>query len=161
MHKNLKKGTWHGFPKEVLKIIIMCKLPLQEVRRRWRRKRVKTMKDQAEDFNIFGPHIIRIIQLCRRCICHGILHQVWLVTLNGLILIYGCNIISYVMKGYYQVTIHLISYKFVADPKGRNTWFVILFVYFSYMCFEWSLHGNGRYLSIVLRVCQCMADIVF
>ena len=32
-----------------------------------------------------------------------------------------CNIISYIMKGYYQVTIHLISYKFVADPKGRNT----------------------------------------
>ena len=34
VHKNLKKGTWHGFPKEVLKIRIMCKLPLQEVRQR-------------------------------------------------------------------------------------------------------------------------------
>lgn len=34
VHKKLNKGTWHGFPKEVLKIRIMCKLPLQEVRQR-------------------------------------------------------------------------------------------------------------------------------
>ena len=160
MHKNLKKGTWHGFPKEVLKIRIMWKHALHDVRQRWRRKRVKTVKDQAQGFHIFGPHIIHILQLCHWCLCHGIRHQVWLVTLNRLILIHGCNIISYIMKGYCQITIHLISYKFVADPKGWNTWFDISFVCFGYMCFERSLHGNGRYLPIVLRVCQCMAGAI-
>ena len=89
------------------------------VRQRWRRKRVKTMKDQAEGFNIFGPHIINFLQQCRWCLCHEIFHQVWLVSLNWLILIHGCNIISYIMKGYYQIIICLISFTFVANLNGR------------------------------------------
>ena len=60
------------------------------------------------------------------------------------------------MKGYYQITIYLFSYKFTTNPNGQNIWFVISFVYFGYTYFGgWILHGphgNGRYLYISLRI---------
>ena len=34
VHKSSKRETWHGFPKEIIKTRVMCKVPLQEVRQR-------------------------------------------------------------------------------------------------------------------------------
>ena len=56
--------------------------------------------------------------------------------LHGLILIHGCNIIFYIMRGYYQITIHLVNYIFVANTKGLEYFIAILFVYFGYTCFS-------------------------
>ena len=47
MHKNLKKGTWHGFPKEVLKIRIMCKPITRSV--------AKVKKEKSENYE--GPRL--------------------------------------------------------------------------------------------------------
>ena len=51
-------------------------------------------------------------------------------------LIHGCNIIFYMMTEYYQITIHLVSYIFVAKTKGPKYFIAILFVYFGYTCFN-------------------------
>ena len=40
--------------------------------------------------------------------------------LHGLILIRGCIIIFYIIKGYHQNFIRLVSCNFVANPRGRN-----------------------------------------
>ena len=90
--------------------------------------------------------------------------SVWSITLHGFILIHGCNIIFYIMREYYQITIHLVSY-IVANTKGPKYFIAILFVYFGYTCFNgWILHephGKVRYLTIVLRNYLIMAGVEF
>lgn len=51
----------------------------------------------------------------RLCSCRGVHH--FLVRLFWSI--HRCNIISYVMRGYYHIPIHSISYTFIANPNGQ------------------------------------------
>ena len=143
------KRTWRGFRRETLKVRKMCKLLLLQEQRGWRTNIINSTSDQAEDFRIiirnFGQHIIHIIPLHHYCLCHGIHSQVRLVTHHGFILIHGCIIILYIMKGYYQIILHLISCNFVANPRGRilgihnQIW---CFVYFGYAYFGgWIMHA--------------------
>lgn len=113
------------------------------------KRKMETISNWVEGLHtpikVFGWHIVIILQPCNLCIYHGIHPHVWLVTLHELILIHGCNIFSYIMKRCYQITIHLTSYNFFADPDDQNIWFVILFIYFDYTCLGgWSLHESKQ-----------------